>query len=130
MAKKEAMDFVELLLGLVGFGVIAAVCSAFASSKVATQNAEADEAWKKLDGVLSFQLTFYRQSGNTHRVVQVNGTRSDVEAEILKTFNRAGIGNQYSIWTRGDAIDYKRAIHSHRGSNEGKKVGGCLVNRV
>ena len=33
MAKKEAMDFVELLLGLVGFGVIAAVCSAFASSK-------------------------------------------------------------------------------------------------
>ncbi|MBL0600281.1 MULTISPECIES: hypothetical protein [Aeromonas] len=130
MAKKEAMDLVELLLGLAGFGVIAAVCGAFASSKVTAQSADADEAWKKLDGVISFQLTFYRQSGNTHKVVQVNGTRSDVEAEILKTFNRAGIGNQYGIWTRGDAIDYKRAIHSHRGSNEGKKIGGCLVSAL
>lgn len=128
MAKKEAMDLVELLLVVGGFGIFAVICNAFSSAKVTTQTVDADEAWKKLDGVSSFQLTFYRQSGNTHRVVHLNGTRSDVEAEILKTFNRAGIGNQYAIWTRGNAIDYKRAIHSHRGSNEGKKVGGCLVS--
>lgn len=130
MAKKEAMDLMEFFLVLGGFGVLAIVCNTFASSKVATQTVDADEAWTKLDSVSSFQLTFYRQSGNTHRVVQVNGSRSDVEVEILKTFNRAGIGNQYVVWTRGDAINHKRVTHSHRGSNEGKKVGGCLVNAL
>ena len=91
---------------------------------------DAADAWSRFDGVTSFQLTFYRQSGNTHRVVQIHGTREDVEAEIRKVFNRAGIRDQYMVETRGDAIDYSRAYHNHRGSNEGKKVGGCLVSAV
>ncbi len=111
-----------LLLALLGW--------AFSSSKVETQVVDAADAWSRFDGVTSFQLTFYRQSGNTHRVVQIHGTREDVEAEIRKVFNRAGIRDQYMVETRGDAIDYCRAYHNHRGSNEGKKVGGCLVSAV
>lgn len=111
-----------LLLALLGW--------AFSSSKVETQVVDAADAWSRFDGVTSFQLTFYRQSGNTHRVVQIHGTREDVEAEIRKVFNRAGIRDQYMVETRGDAIDYCRAYHNHRGSNEGKKVGGCLVSAM
>ncbi len=111
-----------LLLALLGW--------AFSSSKVETQVVDAADAWSRFDGITSFQLTFYRQSGNTHRVVQIHGTREDVEAEIMKVFNRAGIRDQYMVGTRGDAIDYCRAYHNHRGSNEGKKVGGCLVSAL
>lgn len=113
--------------------VLVAVCVIgffMAQSKVETQVVDADEAWAKFSGVNNFQLTFYRQSGNVHRVVQVAGSRVDVENEIRKVFNRAGIRDQYIVGIRGNQIDYCRAFHNHRGSNEGKKVGGCLVNRV
>ncbi|HDZ8883088.1 hypothetical protein UW989_00750 [Aeromonas caviae] len=115
------------LIALGGGLLIALLGWAFSSSKVETQVVDADDAWSQFDGVTSFQLTFYRQSGNTHRVVQIHGTREDVEAEIRKVFNRAGIRDQYMVGKRGDAIDYCRAYHNHRGSNEGKKVGGCLI---
>lgn len=111
-----------LLLALLGW--------AFSSSKVETQVVDAADAWSRFDGITSFQLTFYRQSGNTHRVVQIHGTREDVEAEIMKVFNRAGIRDQYMVGTRGDSIDYCRAYYNHRGSSEGKKVGGCLVSAL
>ncbi|WP_421331989.1 hypothetical protein [Aeromonas veronii] len=113
--------------------VLVAVCVigfAMAQSKVETQAVDADEAWAKLSGVGNFQLTFYRQSGNVHRVVQVAGSRADVEDEIRKVFNRAGIRDQYMVGIRGNQIDYCRAFHNHRGSNEGKKVGGCLVSAL
>ncbi|WP_408125556.1 hypothetical protein [Aeromonas salmonicida] len=115
------------LVSLGGGLLIALIGWAVSSSKVKTQVVDASDAWTRFEGVRSFQLTFYRQSGNTHRVVQVQGTREDVEAEILQVFNRAGIRDQYIVGTRGNAIDYCRAHHNHRGLNEGKKVGGCLV---
>ncbi|MFM5275808.1 hypothetical protein ACET9O_20750 [Aeromonas caviae] len=115
------------LIALGGGLLIALLGWAFSSSKVETQVVDADDAWSRFDGVTSFQLTFYRQSGNTHRVVQIHGSREDVEAEIRKVFNRAGISDQFMVGVRGNAIDYCRAYHNHRGSNEGKKVGGCLV---
>ncbi|QNF17600.1 hypothetical protein [Aeromonas jandaei] len=118
------------LIALGGGLLIALLGWAFSSSKVETQVVDADDAWSRFDGVTSFQLTFYRQSGNTHRVVQIHGTREDVEAEIRKVFNRAGIRDQYMVGIRGDTIDYCRAYHNHRGSNEGKKVGGCLVSAL
>lgn len=125
------MDQATNTLIAIGGGLLLALLGwAFSSSKVETQVVDAADAWSRFDGVTSFQLTFYRQSGNTHRVVQIHGTREDVEAEIRKVFNRAGIRDQYMVETRGDAIDYCRAYHNHRGSNEGKKVGGCLVSAV
>ncbi|WP_378013088.1 hypothetical protein [Aeromonas hydrophila] len=122
------MDQATNTLVALGGGLLIALLGwAFSSSKVETQVVDADDAWSRFDGVTSFQLTFYRQSGNTHRVVQIHGTREDVEAEIRKVFNHAGIRDHYMVGTRGDAIDYCRAYHNHRGSNEGKKVGGCLI---
>ncbi|MNG74680.1 hypothetical protein D3C77_337020 [compost metagenome] len=118
------------LVALGGGLLIALIGWAFSSSKVKTQVVDSADAWARFEGVRSFQLTFYRQSGNVHRVVQVQGTRRDVEAEILKVFNRAGIRDQYMVGTRGNAIDYCRAYHNHRGSSEGKKVGGCLVTAL
>lgn len=118
------------LITLVVMVVICIVGFFVSQSRVETQTGDADEAWARFEGIRFFQLSFYRQSGNTHRVVQVQGTRQDVEAEILKVFNRAGIRDQYMVGTRGNAIDYCRAHHNHRGANEGKKVGGCLVTAI
>ena len=89
------------LIALGGGLLIALLGWAFSSSKVETQVVDADDAWSQFDGVTSFQLTFYRQSGNTHRVVQIHGTREDVEAEIRKVFNRAGIRDQYMVGHEG-----------------------------
>lgn len=58
------------LIALGGGLLIALLGWAFSSSKVETQVVDADDAWSQFDGVTSFQLTFYRQSGNTHRVVR------------------------------------------------------------
>lgn len=80
-----------------------------------------------LMGLLLSSSPSIDNSGNTHRVVQIHGTREDVEAEIRKVFNRAGIRDHNMVGTRGDAIDYCRAYHNHRGSNEGKKVDSCLI---
>lgn len=74
-----------------------------------------------------YTLNFYRQSGNHHRTVEVYGSRNEVESEIFKVFKRAGIDDQYMVFSPSNGIDYRRAYHNHRGANEGKKVGGCLV---
>lgn len=122
------MDPLTNLLVALGVGILMAlVGSAFSSAKVETQAVDANDAWARFEGITSFQLTFYRQSGNVHRIVQVEGSRKEVESEIQKVFNRAGIRDQYMVSLRGDAIDYRRALHNHSGSNEGKKVGGCLI---
>jgi hypothetical protein len=115
------------LLTLGGFGVLILICYLASSAKVEAQAVDSDKAWERFTGLRTFILTFYRQSGNVHKVLQVTGSRADVENEILKVFNRAGIGDQYMVCERDGGIDYRRAFHNHRGSNEGRKVGGCVV---
>lgn len=116
-----------MLLTIGGFSVLVAVCYLASSSKVETKAVDADKAWERFSGIRTFVLTFYRQSGNVHKVLEVTGSRGDVESEILKVFNRAGIGHQFMVCERNGGIDYRRAFHNHRGSNEGRKVGGCVV---
>lgn len=90
----------------------------------------ADNAWEGL-GRGSYELRFYRQSGNTHAVWNVYGGRAEVEAKIASTFNRAKIGDQYGVRKtyKGD-VDYYRAYHNGYGRQEGKRVGGCIVTKI
>lgn len=117
----------EMLLTLGASVLIAFIGWAFSSTKSASKSVDADEAWAKMPASGQYILTFYRQSGNHHRTIEVYGSRCDVESEIFKVFKRAGIDDQYMVFSPINGIDYRRAYHNHRGSNEGKKVGGCLV---
>lgn len=117
----------EILLILGGSVLIAFIGWALSSTKSASKSVDADEAWAKMPVSGKYTLNFYRQSGNHHRTVEVHGSRNDVESEIFKVFKRAGIDDQYMVFSPSNSIDYRRAYHNHRGANEGKKVGGCLV---
>ncbi|PJG58908.1 hypothetical protein [Aeromonas cavernicola] len=117
----------EMLLILGGSVLIAFMGWALSSAKSTSNAVDADEAWTKMPASGKYTLNFYRQSGNHHRTVEVYGSRSDVESEIFKVFQRAGIDDQFMVFSPSNGIDYRRTHYNHRGSNEGKKVGGCLV---
>jgi len=75
-------------------------------------------------------VALYRQSGNLQREL---GEYSDVDSalkEISKAFRRAKI-EQVRIWTNSSGeLDVRRAFYNGRGSSEGKKFGGALIQML
>jgi hypothetical protein len=69
----------------------------------------------------------YRQSGNIHSENKIVGEASLALRAAITTFKRAKID---SVGIRDNLehyLHFGRLFHSHRGSNEGKKVGSVEV---
>lgn len=82
-----------------------------------------------LSGVGTWMVTIYRQSGNVHSQKRVTGHAAVAMSAVTSTFRRAKIG-EISIKSNSvDRLEIVRLFHNHRGSNEGKKVGGALIVR-
>jgi len=72
-------------------------------------------------------VTLFRQSGNVYRELGVFGTVDEALDEIMKSFRRAKIDSVCVLQNTSTCFEIIRLHHNHRGSQEGKKLGGALV---
>lgn len=73
-------------------------------------------------------ITFIRQSHNVHRV-DTAATGDEAVSKVQAAFRRAKIGS-IRVWgISPDGFTAHRVWHNHRGSSEGKKLGGVSVRR-
>jgi hypothetical protein len=73
-------------------------------------------------------ITFIRQSGNVHRVDSA-ATADEAVRKVQAAFRRAKIDLVRISQNGPDGFSAHRAMHNHRGSSEGKKLGGVKVTR-
>lgn len=74
-------------------------------------------------------ITFIRQSGNVHRVDAAT-TADEAVRKVQAAFRRAKIDLVRISQNSPDGFSAHRAMHNHRGSSEGKKLGGVRVTRA
>jgi hypothetical protein len=74
-------------------------------------------------------ITFIRQSGNVHRV-DTAATSDEAVRKVQAAFRRAKIDLVHISLNGPDGFSAHRAMHNHRGSSEGKKLGGAKVSRA
>lgn len=84
----------------------------------------------KLQGEGHWLVRIYRQSGNVHSEGEINGDASRALAAALSTFRRAKIDAVGVPENTETKLRFARLYHSHRGSNEGKKVGSAHIERL
>lgn len=84
----------------------------------------------ELSGTAEWHVTIYRQSGNVHSAMVVRGTASAALQSAMSTMRRAKIDSIAIQVNEEGRLKFNRLYHNHRGSNEGKKVGGAEIRRA
>ena len=83
----------------------------------------------KLSGNGVFHITIYRQSGNVHSAITLTGNASNALENAISTMRRAKIESVGVQTNTANAIRVTRLFHNHRGSSEGKRVGGFSIEK-
>ena len=73
------------------------------------------------------EVVLFRQSGNIYRELGVFGTVDEALDGIMKSFRRAKIESVCVLQNTPTCFEVIRLHRNHRGSQEGKKLGGALV---
>lgn len=76
------------------------------------------------------EATLYRQSGNEYRYLGFFHSSGDAIRAVMKSFERANIDEVVILHNSADRYEVVRLHHSHRGSSEGKKLGGAIIVAV
>ena len=82
-----------------------------------------------LCGTGNFNILFVRQSGNVHAHYQATSASAAI-AQALATFRRAKIHGIVILCNSADELHFYHSFHCHRGSSEGRKVGGVRISRL
>lgn len=83
-----------------------------------------------LDDSSLYQVEIIRQSGNHHSFKGVNVSKTEALGAVIATLNRSGIHELIITTNHQYSLHGYRMHVSHRGRNEGKKVGGFKIDRV
>lgn len=84
----------------------------------------------QLAGNGEWHVIIYRQSGNVHSATLVRGDASAALQTAMSTMRRAKIDAIAIRKNEAEHLHFSRLFHNHRGSNEGKKVGGAEIKRA
>lgn len=119
-----------ILLLLVG-----AIAAANAQQSLADSNDKARvyleqvAALAALTGGGVFRVTILRQSGNIYAEHEATDAAAALQ-KALSTFRRANIEAVNITINTPTQLHFNRLFYSHRGSNEGKKVGSVQIDRL
>ena len=76
------------------------------------------------------EVALIRQSGNLYRDLGVFHDASVAVDEVIKSFKRAKVDAvRISVNTQSE-FKASRLFHNHRGSSEGKKLGGVIIRSL
>lgn len=128
----------QIIGGILLFGLLGLVWWAQSASQSALDDPDNDKVVYlhqlvdvvKLCGRGSWVVTIMRQSGNVHSTKVVDGDAAAALQAALATFRRAGIDAVALVTNEASELNVRRLFHNHRGSNEGKKVGGAVIKLV
>ncbi len=82
-----------------------------------------------LAGAGTFQIIFYRQSGNIHTQYEASTALAAV-TQAMTTFRRAKIDAIRISRNTSTELHFNRLFYSHRGASKGKKVGSVQVTKI
>jgi len=82
-----------------------------------------------LAGAGTFRVLIIRQSGNLHAQYEATSASAAI-SKAMATFRRAKIDAIRVSRNSPNELHFNRLFHSHRGSAEGKKVGGVEITRI
>lgn len=129
----------ELIIGILGLLVIAAVgfASMSAKQKAADDPANKDVVYldqifevANLDDASKYLVIIYRQSGNIQQKDKIYSSANDAIKAAITTFKRAKIPFVSITENSVDRLSFSRPWHSHKGASEGRKVGSVLIARM
>jgi|688.fasta_scaffold329904_1 hypothetical protein len=125
-------EIVAVIL-LVVVMIVAAVCSQARlndpNDKEAIHTHEIESVCKLAPNGI-FRVSIIRQSGNLYKDPETIASREDSILRVSKTFERAKIDALWIHENTPERFKGWRLAHSDRGSAEGKKVGGFLIERI
>ena len=84
----------------------------------------------QLDPIGLYSLFIYRQSGGLYKEEKVCKYSHEALHEAVSTLSRANIEAVKILKNTNTELSVSRLYHNHRGSSEGKKVGGFTIKLV